>query len=631
MRWSYVIPRLVIILIVWGFITFGFDPLLRSSAVSSAQAVTGARADIRELTTGFFPPELQVSGVDLASKGHPGTNLISFERLSLKLGGQPLLHRNFVVEEASITGVRFGTSRSDNGQLEQTEAEDSSPTIPPWLSERLQQHGEEWLEDITARTKEKLDPNTLETYRVGNELYSKWDREFDQTNLAIRSARLQYAQIRRNIESAKDRRPFDQVEIWLQAVRDADSLSKRSKLLLTEFRTRIPRELQSDFARLNQAQKNDREMVRHSVDLLKPDARRISESLLGDAMHLQLQQLLSWVELARDYQQEIRPPKSERGRGTDFEFPLFAPTPRVLCRKMLISGELSHRGVPLPFSALLTNVTSDPQMHGLPAELHVTTSGETPVRVVVRHDATGEVPVTRVAFEFTDQESRSLATGKPGGHQLTASLDNMQWTGGLTLREGQLDGQIQVRSELQPPAVKIKHRLFSGLSDVVEDSLANIGDVSATLRIAGSASSPDVRLESDLGAQISDGFSDAYTKFVPLVRAQLTAEMNTYVEQQKKKFVQQYSGRFQGLLSDQEKLLTSIDETKAIAARLRTGQLDPDRVFRLASDTGLLKGKDLERAEKYRHTGQKVLDGIRNPQDTLIDSLPGLKNRLFRR
>jgi len=39
----------------------------------------------------------------------------------------------------------------------------------------------------------------------------------------------------------------------------------------------------------------------------------------------------------------------------------------------------------------------------------------------------------------------------------------------------------------------------------------------------------------------------------------------------------------------------------------------------------------LERAEKYRDTGQKLLDGIRNPQDTLIDSLPGLKNRLFRR
>ena len=631
MRWSYVIPRMVIILVVWGFFAFGFDPLLRSSAVSTAQSVTGAKADVAGLTTGFFPPQLEISQVDLASRRHPGTNLVSFERLTLKLGGEALLHRNFVIEEASLTGVRFGTSRADNGQLELVEEEDPGPTIPPWLQDRLRQHGDEWLDDITARTKEKLDPNTLETYRVGNELYTKWDKEFDETNLAIESAKLQYEQIRRNIEAAKDRRPFDQVEIWLQAVRDADSLAKRSQVLLTEFRTRIPRELQSDFGRLNQAQQNDREMIRHSVQLLKPDARRISESLLGDEMYLQLQQLLSWIELARDYQQELKQPESVRHRGIDFEFPLTHPTPRVLCRKMQISGELSQQGAIVPFSAVLTNVTSDPQLLGKPAELHVTTSGKTPVRVVVRHDATEDIPVTRLAFEFTDQSAKTLTAGRPHSHQLTAGLKGMHWSGGLTMTEGQLNGHVQIRSEFQQPQLEIRHRLVAGLGDIVEHSLGEIEQVTARLRIAGKATAPTIDLESDLGDQISDSFSNAYAKFVPVVQEQLATEVNSYVEKQKKKFVDQYGGRFKGLLADQEKLLASINEAKMIAAKLRTGQLDPNRVFRLASDTGVLKGKDQEKAEKYLNQGQRVLDGIRNPQDALMDSLPGLKNKLFRR
>ncbi len=46
MRWTYVIPRLVIVALIWAFMAFGFDPLLRYSAIQSLQAVTGAKVDI---------------------------------------------------------------------------------------------------------------------------------------------------------------------------------------------------------------------------------------------------------------------------------------------------------------------------------------------------------------------------------------------------------------------------------------------------------------------------------------------------------------------------------------------------------------------------------------------------------
>ena len=144
MRWTYIIPRLIIIGLIWGFFAFGFDPLLRYSAQSSVEAVTGAKADIPHFQTGFFPPRVSISNVALASRRRPGTNLMEFDQLRFRLAGDPLLRRSYVGDEAVVTGVRFGTSRADNGQLEFDPDEDGSePTIPPWLQDHLKKRSDQ--------------------------------------------------------------------------------------------------------------------------------------------------------------------------------------------------------------------------------------------------------------------------------------------------------------------------------------------------------------------------------------------------------------------------------------------------------------------------------------------------------
>ena len=51
MRWTYIIPRLMIISLLWGFLAYGVDPLLRYETVQSFQSITGAKVDVAELTT----------------------------------------------------------------------------------------------------------------------------------------------------------------------------------------------------------------------------------------------------------------------------------------------------------------------------------------------------------------------------------------------------------------------------------------------------------------------------------------------------------------------------------------------------------------------------------------------------
>ena len=66
MRWKWIVPRLLIAFSIWAFIHWGMDPLLRWTAVSALQSVTGARVDIRRVVTTFFPPSIDIQQTAVA-------------------------------------------------------------------------------------------------------------------------------------------------------------------------------------------------------------------------------------------------------------------------------------------------------------------------------------------------------------------------------------------------------------------------------------------------------------------------------------------------------------------------------------------------------------------------------------
>jgi uncharacterized protein (TIGR03545 family) len=632
MRWGYLIPRLIIVGLIWAFTVFGFDPLLHYSATETLQSITGAKADIEELETGFFPPRGSVRRVALASADKPGTNLLEFDEMKLNLAGAPLLRRSYVVDEAKVTGVRFGTSRSDNGQLERDPNEESAgPTIPPWISDKLKEMGDEWIENFTEQAKAQLDPNRLESYRVGNELYAKWDTRFKEINIQIKTTREQIELLQQQVKDAKKGETIDQIQKYIQVAADADLMIRRSRELANQFRANVPLEARSDFARLDQAQKNDRETVANSIRMLKPDPRRISESLIGEEMYVQLQQMLTWVEFIRDSLNEVKgPPETERLRGRDYLFPILNPTPKILCRKMLIDGELMLSHVPTPFQAVLTDVTSDPKLHGRPALLQVSTAGEMPVQLVIRHDATQDVATTDLAADYTDRKGQRLSAGKAGGDRLVASLNNMHWKARMSLVENQVTGQIDVSSDFGNSEFQTKSPYATALAGVTQDTLASISTINATIRLDGSILKPHVTMTSDLGEKVAAGFETAFAAHLPQMKQQAMALVTTYALEQNKSLADKLGKPYQDITADYETLVASLGEIRALAQNLRSGQVDPNAVFKQVSQSGLLKDKDQQKAEKYLGTANKVLGGMKDPNTAIQDALPGLRKKLFR-
>ncbi|MFP6766200.1 MAG: hypothetical protein VB858_21385, partial [Planctomycetaceae bacterium] len=120
-RWSYVITRGIVVVLVWAFFSFVFDPLIQSVAVQSAQTIVSAKVDVQHLSTEFFPPRVRIENVAVASRKKPGTNLIEFATLEGDVDGLALMKKSFIFNRAAVTGLQWGTARKDTGTLEEAE------------------------------------------------------------------------------------------------------------------------------------------------------------------------------------------------------------------------------------------------------------------------------------------------------------------------------------------------------------------------------------------------------------------------------------------------------------------------------------------------------------------------------
>ena len=89
MRWTYLLPRAILIGLVWAFFHYGFDPVMRRGMIYTGQRVAHAKVEVAGLDTTFFAPTIKAANVHVADRKHPGTNLVEFTDLHAKLELQP--------------------------------------------------------------------------------------------------------------------------------------------------------------------------------------------------------------------------------------------------------------------------------------------------------------------------------------------------------------------------------------------------------------------------------------------------------------------------------------------------------------------------------------------------------------
>ncbi len=85
--------RLSFLFVLYLIVYVSMDPLLRWAAIKAGESAVGAKVEIGRLTTGLFPPRLELKRVAVADAGQPMKNLFEFERAAFEMEGRPLLEK----------------------------------------------------------------------------------------------------------------------------------------------------------------------------------------------------------------------------------------------------------------------------------------------------------------------------------------------------------------------------------------------------------------------------------------------------------------------------------------------------------------------------------------------------------
>ena len=609
MRWSYIIPRFIIVGLLWGFLIYGVDPLLRYSTVQSFQTVTGAKVDVAELRTTYFPPSFSIKGLALASASRHGKNMAEFDEFHVQFEPHALSRRQFVVEDGHIDGLRFDTNRHDDGQLEFTEVLEPETTEPSWVTEKLTELGDEWLSNMEAQIKAQIDPNNLETYRLGTGVYEKWDAHFRELVERAKNFEPRAKALKTDFENAKKGDTLRQIEQYLAVAQKADVLARDAQVFRIDL-TGIKPEVREDFQLLNAARLRDQEKVKHTLQLLKPDPRRISEALLGNTMYLRIQEILSWVELIREYQHglqdQIEPP---RRPGHNFDFWARNPSPDFLLKSMRLSGTISVNSESVAFRAVLSDVTEDPILLGRPCVMKLVATGPRPLNLQVTYDATQEIPITEMLADFRDTNAIPIRAGKDGKACLHAVLNDVSWQSRLVLVENRIEGHLAIDSRLDKMAFIANNDLRPEIVEGVNEAFSHLQSLNALVQISGTLRKPHIELDSDVGEQVAEGVKVAFAHQLDIAKAKVMTEVTEYADEQIQMLTSRFAGEYNKLLEDNQELISKAMEVKTLVASLQSGKADPRTLVKQVSNSGLIHDTDRAKIDSAMGNLDAVLSG----------------------
>ncbi|MFN5584977.1 MAG: TIGR03545 family protein [Planctomyces sp.] len=618
MRWKWIVPRLLIAFSIWAFIHWGMDPLLRWTAVSALQSVTGARVDIRRVVTTFFPPSIDIQQTAVASARRRGRNLFEFDRMSLQLENRSLSQRRFVISDGRIENLQFDTWRSDDGQLEKP----ATPVVeePSWASEKLKELGDEWLTQLSEQARAQLDPNTLETWRLGSEVYEKWDVRFEDLTDRARDLEPRVRSLSEQFKLAKEGSTVDQIEKYLEVAREADLVLQDARRLQNDLKQMAP-EVRTDFESINQARLNDQQMIQQKIALLKPDGRRISQALLGRDVYLRVQEMLTWFELFRSYQseltQQVQPP---RNPGRTWPVLPVSLGPAFHARKISLSGNMSIDRDLVPWQAVLSDITSDPRLLGKPAVLEASAAGPRPLQLKYTVDATTDVLRSELTAELRDPQGFALAAGRRQKARFEAGLSNLTWTAQVALTGDDMSGFIQWVSDIDGLSFEASDDVRPEILEAANEALHDIQSLDVVLALTGTLQKPDIVLSTELGDQIASGIQTAVMHQLDRARARLLEEADRQATAQLARLRTRFGEEYNRLAKENEQLITQVQEVTQLLAALRSGKVDPRAVIQQVSNSKLLKERDRESVQRVVNGVNGVMQG-QLPQE-LLQKLP---------
>jgi uncharacterized protein (TIGR03545 family) len=594
-RWKAIGPLLLLLAIIAVLVVLFAEPVARDTTEEASTELLGTEVDVAKLDLIPSQASVELRALQVADPFEPRRNLVEAEVIRLKLNPEALAEKKLVVENFTLHGMRFGTSRK-------------SPARPvkgngfaPQLLRSVRQWGQQFnvpllsLTPIDTIKQLVLNPTQLGTVQAAQALLARTD----STKQALEQG-FQQLDVKPTVDSARvlaDRlAATDPKKLGLdgtrQAIQSVQETLKRIdqvKQQMSGLERQVNQGVQllgAGVKGLDEARRNDYEFAKSLLKLPSFSAPDIGKAFFGKVSIDRFQKALYWAELARHYMPPGLLPRDDpgpqrlRAAGKTIRFPKEKHWPPFLMQLGQVDFTIDQgsalRGA---YQATVRGLTSTPALYGKPMLVTARRSAagsaiaDINVSAVIDHVS----PILRDSVAARLRGITLPSFRIPGlPYQLAPGTGAANLT--FAMRGDQLFGRWNIGSSQVRWALDSAAGKMSDLEQLVWRVVSGLNNLDVTAEVRGTVRSPKLSVASNLdqaiAARLKAVVGEEVAKAEALARQKVDSIVNQKTEPLKRQVAALQADVTQRVATQQKQIDQVEQQLQAELKRL-TGGLAP--------------------------------------------------------
>ncbi len=490
------------------------------------------RVNIGELEASFWDGRVKLGHVQLADPRQPMQNLLQADEAVFQLNAAKVMHKQWVIEQATLKRLQFGTPRTESGQLPGLPSSDPAreqSVLVEIARDQAAALGQKWLRQLESRMPLLLEDN-LETVQLARELRNRWPQEFERQRQRALQLRQQARNIREMLQQRSDNplRDLERFQAALQGAQQViDELSQAQQSL-----HQLNRQFQKDKSSLLAARQRDREKIITDVGDLSLDGNSLTELLLGENQTRQVRELVGWIRWFRD---AIPDPERDfhpvRARGFDVQF---RRQPRFVFRNLELEGEGTIGGQNCKFAGIAKNVSTAPRMLSEPTTIELRGQARSHIQLSAVIDRRTSQKIDRIQINCPKVPVPGQTLGTRDSLLMGIGPGSLSLAIDAEVIDDRLAGKIMV----QQTGVTVQVDHVPGMPGgqimmrSLNEQLDQLDSFNVVVQLHGSLNHPQMQLQSDLGPNIATMLGKALEMSLAESAQEKAAELKTIFDQQ---------------------------------------------------------------------------------------------------
>jgi len=542
MRWKFVIPFVVFILIIIAFVTFFLDGIVKSIVEERASLLNKAKVEIEDLDIGLLRPGVRIRGLAVANADNPWRNLVEVGDIGISVSVLPLFSKRVIIDEVVMENLRLNTNRKTSGEL------------PRRLKKRLmaEEKGKKKPAEVPCvklpnldvfkkefNVKELVDIDRLESVRRAKELSedvskmkAAWESELKGLDTKAKVEEI-VTKVQGSVESlqkAEIKGPADVLKLQddLKNLREATGslkdLQKEIEAKKSAFQkqaTGLEKSLKDEITKLKEM---DLQAILKDLGLEGITKARLAEAFLCPFLAKTLTFIWNHADKIRTFMPKTgkdQPVQTRiRAKGRDIIFPSVKKGPDFLLREARLSMEQEKWSA----KGTIRGVTSDPVLYGNPTRVDIRgTRPQLALNAILDH--TGKTPIDTISLDLRGYPLEGFRFSENPLSLSNIARGFLDLKANLTLKGDSID--LETMTTVKNLVLAFAEKEGENLvATMVKEAVKTTPSLSIGMAARGTRENPQLSISSD----IDRAFAGQLQRFAGQKVNQLKASLGTQID-----------------------------------------------------------------------------------------------------